>query len=238
GPGDLPPQLARLVRARAARPRPHPRPLPRPPRPPPRPRRRRRGGGLRRARAARPPRPPPPPGRLRRERGAAAAGGRRGRAPHRAIGLCRGPAPAGDRARLGPVRPPRCLHRPYRLNDRRSGTTRRAATPPVMLATYRLQLLPAFGFAEVEALLPYFARLGVSHLYLSPITEARAGSTHGYDVVDHNAVRADYGGRAGLDRLLDAAHARGLGVIFDWVPNHAGVGPRNDAWQDVLAYGP
>jgi len=105
-------------------------------------------------------------------------------------------------------------------------------------ATYRLQLQPDFGFAEAEALLPYFARLGVSHLYLSPVTEARAGSTHGYDVVDHNAVRADYGGREALDRLLAAAHARGLGVILDWVPNHAGVGPHNASWQDVLAYGP
>jgi (1->4)-alpha-D-glucan 1-alpha-D-glucosylmutase len=105
-------------------------------------------------------------------------------------------------------------------------------------ATYRLQLQREFGFAEVESLLPYFERLGVSHLYLSPITEARAGSTHGYDVTDHNAVRAEYGGREGLDRLLDAAHARGLGVLFDWVPNHAGVGPHNVYWQDVLAYGP
>src|SRR5690606_4206493 len=42
----------------------------------------------------------------------------------------------------------------------------------------------------------------------------------------------------GLDRLLAAAAEHGLKVILDWVPNHAGVGPRNAAWQDVLAYGP
>ncbi|MDX1419922.1 MAG: malto-oligosyltrehalose synthase [Rubricoccaceae bacterium] len=107
-----------------------------------------------------------------------------------------------------------------------------------MTATYRLQLQPDFGFAEAERLLPYLDRLGASHLYLSPVTEAREGSLHGYDVVDHNAVRADYGGRPALDRLLDAAHAHGLGVVLDWVPNHAGVGPQNDSWQDVLAYGP
>src|SRR5690606_15004843 len=107
-----------------------------------------------------------------------------------------------------------------------------------MTASYRLQLQPDFGFAEAEALLPYLQRLGVSHLYLSPVTEARQGSTHGYDVVDHNTVRAAYGGRDGLDRLLAAAAEHGLKVILDWVPNHAGVGPRNAAWQDVLAYGP
>ena len=109
---------------------------------------------------------------------------------------------------------------------------------PPMTATYRLQLQPDFGFAEVEGLLPYLRDLGVSHVYLSPITEARAGSLHGYDVIDHNEVRQDFGGRAGLDRLLGAVEAHGLKVVLDWVPNHAGVGPRNEAWQDVLAYGP
>jgi (1->4)-alpha-D-glucan 1-alpha-D-glucosylmutase len=108
----------------------------------------------------------------------------------------------------------------------------------LVIASYRLQLQPDFGFAEAEALLPYLQRLGVSHLYLSPITEAREGSTHGYDVVDHNEVRAAYGGREGLDGLLAAASEHGLKLILDWVPNHAGVGPGNVAWQDVLAYGP
>ena len=92
--------------------------------------------------------------------------------------------------------------------------------------------------ADAARLAPYWRRLGVSHLYLSPITEARQGSTHGYDVVDHNTVRAAFGGREGLDRLLAAAAEHGLKLILDWVPNHAGVGPRNAAWQDVLAYGP
>ena len=107
-----------------------------------------------------------------------------------------------------------------------------------MIASYRLQLQPDFGFAEAEALLPYLQRLGISHLYLSPITEAREGSMHGYDVVDHNEVRAAYGGREGLDQLLAAATEHELEIILDWVPNHAGVGPGNVAWQDVLAHGP
>ncbi|MDX1546112.1 MAG: malto-oligosyltrehalose synthase, partial [Rhodothermales bacterium] len=107
-----------------------------------------------------------------------------------------------------------------------------------MIATYRLQLTPAFGFAEVEALVPYFQRLGVSHLYLSPITEARPGSEHGYDVSDHNTVRAEYGGREGFEQLRAAAHAAGLAILLDFVPNHAGVGTHNAYWQDVLAHGP
>jgi len=106
-----------------------------------------------------------------------------------------------------------------------------------MTATYRLQLTPDFGFADAEALVPYLRRLGVSHLYLSPITEARPESTHGYDVTDHNAVREAYGGREAFESLREAAVDAGLGLVLDFVPNHAGVGPTNEAWQDVLAYG-
>jgi len=106
-----------------------------------------------------------------------------------------------------------------------------------MTATYRLQLTPDFGFAEVEALVPYLRRLGVSHLYLSPITEARPGSEHGYDVIDHNSVREAFGGRDAFESLRQTAVEAGLGLVLDFVPNHAGVGPANEAWQDVLAYG-
>ena len=106
-----------------------------------------------------------------------------------------------------------------------------------MIASYRLQLVPDFGFAEVERLMPYFQRLGVSHLYLSPVTEARAGSTHGYDVIHHNEIRGEFGGREGFDSLLHTAQEAGLELILDFVPNHAGVGPHNEAWQHVLAHG-
>jgi (1->4)-alpha-D-glucan 1-alpha-D-glucosylmutase len=105
-------------------------------------------------------------------------------------------------------------------------------------ATYRLQLTPDFGFAEARAALPYLARLGVSHLYLSPITQARPESAHGYDVIQHNEIRAEFGGREGFEALRANAVEHGLGIVLDFVPNHAGVGPDNLAWQDVLAYGP
>jgi len=107
-----------------------------------------------------------------------------------------------------------------------------------MRATYRLQLTPTFGFAEVRSLLPYFQRLGISHLYLSPITEARPGSLHGYDVTDHNQIRQELGGREEFLNLLNEAKALGLGLILDFVPNHMAVGYANPLWQDVLTYGP
>jgi len=110
--------------------------------------------------------------------------------------------------------------------------------PLSMVATYRLQLGPNFGFDDVRVPLEYLRRLGISHLYLSPIAEARPGSPHGYDVVDHNRIRSELGGADEFWPMVDAARSAGLGVILDVVPNHAHTGPGNARWQDVLAYGP
>ncbi len=90
--------------------------------------------------------------------------------------------------------------------------------PPT--GTYRLQLHAGFGFDDARALVPYLHRLGVSHLYLSPILQAVGGSQHGYDVVDHNRVNNELGGEDGLVRLADTAHSSGLGLLVDIVPNH------------------
>ena len=111
-----------------------------------------------------------------------------------------------------------------------------AAAP---VATYRVQLTPSFGFAETIGILDHLVALGVSHLYLSPVAEAVPGSEHGYDVIDHTRVRADFGGDGGLTALLDAALARGLGVIIDHVPNHMSVAEAhlNDRWWEMLRDG-
>jgi (1->4)-alpha-D-glucan 1-alpha-D-glucosylmutase len=95
-------------------------------------------------------------------------------------------------------------------------------------ATYRLQLTPDFGFEAARALVPYLRDLGVSHLYLSPVLEARAGSMHGYDVVDPTRVSEQLGGEQALRALCSA----GLGVILDVVPNHMAVGDENPYWRD------
>src|SRR3954470_24473259 len=98
-----------------------------------------------------------------------------------------------------------------------------------MIATYRLQLTPEVGFASARALVPYLQELGVSHLYLSPVLQARHGSTHGYDVADPGRVSEDLGGEEGLRGLCEA----GLDVILDVVPNHmAASEEENPYWRD------
>jgi (1->4)-alpha-D-glucan 1-alpha-D-glucosylmutase len=111
--------------------------------------------------------------------------------------------------------------------------------PSVPLATYRLQLTPNFGFDQAAAVVPYLKALGISHLYASPFLKARAGSAHGYDVVDHNAFNPELGGEDVFQRLSDALAAADIGLILDFVPNHMGVHyADNPWWLDVLEWGP
>lgn len=105
-------------------------------------------------------------------------------------------------------------------------------------ATYRLQLHKDFDFAAAEAQVPYLSRLGISHLYLSPIHTPRAGSTHGYDVVDYGAVSAELGGEEGLRALVTTLRKHKMGVIVDLVPNHMAIGGHdNRSWLDLLEWG-
>jgi (1->4)-alpha-D-glucan 1-alpha-D-glucosylmutase len=99
-------------------------------------------------------------------------------------------------------------------------------------ATYRLQLTDEFGFAAARALIPYLRRLGVSHLYLSPVWQARPGSTHGYDVIDPARISEALGGAGGFRALSAAAREAGLGVVLDVVPNHMAAAPENRHWAD------
>ncbi|TSA17105.1 MAG: malto-oligosyltrehalose synthase [Betaproteobacteria bacterium] len=114
-----------------------------------------------------------------------------------------------------------------------------AAGAKIPRATYRLQLNKDFTFDDATALVPYLDALGVSHLYCSPYLRARPNSTHGYDIIDHNAFNPDLGGAEGFERLCDALRAHGMGQILDMVPNHMGVmGADNAWWMDVLENGP
>ncbi len=108
----------------------------------------------------------------------------------------------------------------------------------VLRATVRLQFNQAFTFDHAAACVDYYARLGLSHYYASPIYTARAGSTHGYDVVDFAQVNPELGGEAGLRRMVARLREHDMGLIVDIVPNHMAVGEAdNPWWLDVLEWG-
>jgi (1->4)-alpha-D-glucan 1-alpha-D-glucosylmutase len=113
------------------------------------------------------------------------------------------------------------------------------ATPPASFprATYRLQFHKGFPFAAASDLGPYLHELGISHVYSSPILTARAGSLHGYDVVDHSRVNPELGGEEEFRKLALRLRQLAIGLILDIVPNHMAVGAENKLWMDVLKRG-
>ena len=113
----------------------------------------------------------------------------------------------------------------------------RATRLSPLTATYRVQLNKQFTLADAQAIVPYLDKLGVSHLYCSPILAARPGSTHGYDVIDPMRVNPEIGTIEDLRALAHALHERGMGILLDIVPNHMGIGESNSYWEDVLTHG-
>ena len=109
---------------------------------------------------------------------------------------------------------------------------------PILRATQRLQFHAGFTLDDARLQVPYFARMGISHLYASPLLTARDGSMHGYDVVDPTRVSPALGGEAALRRLVAELRAHDMGLILDVVSNHMAVGGAdNPWWLDLLAWG-
>ena len=109
----------------------------------------------------------------------------------------------------------------------------------VPTSTYRLQIRESFTLSDAAAICDYLDALGVGAVYCSPLLTAAKGSDHGYDVVDHDVIDRSRGGRPGWLALIAAARDRGLGLVVDIVPNHAGVADasENQAWWDLLQHG-
>jgi (1->4)-alpha-D-glucan 1-alpha-D-glucosylmutase len=106
-------------------------------------------------------------------------------------------------------------------------------------ATYRLQFTKGFPFENAEAIVPYLHRLGVSHIYSSPIFAARPGSLSGYDTCDFSRINPELGGESALESLVNTLHVHDMGLIVDFVPNHMSTHPQwNKWWRNVLANGP
>ncbi|MDP9709212.1 UNVERIFIED_ORG: (1-_4)-alpha-D-glucan 1-alpha-D-glucosylmutase [Pseudomonas fluorescens] len=109
---------------------------------------------------------------------------------------------------------------------------------PTLRATVRLQFHRGFTLDQAVPLVPYFSRLGISHIYASPLLAARAGSMHGYDVVDPTRVNPELGGEPALRLLVASLREHGMGLILDIVSNHMAVGGGdNPWWLDLLEWG-
>ncbi len=91
------------------------------------------------------------------------------------------------------------------------------------------------GARSVIARLDYLARLGVDAIYLSPVNQTPVAE-FGYAVTDYFALRSDFGSKRQFDRLVREAHARGIKVLMDFVPNHTS--REHPYFKDAEARGP
>ncbi len=107
----------------------------------------------------------------------------------------------------------------------------------VPISTYRVQLHKEFTFDDAAAVAEYLWELGASHMYCSPYLQAAPGSMHGYDVVSHQAINEELGGKEGHERLCKKLAEVGMGQVLDIVPNHMSLGKENRYWWDVLENG-
>lgn len=107
-------------------------------------------------------------------------------------------------------------------------------------STYRLQIREGFTLWDACRQVDYLSQLGADWLYLSPLLKAEHGSEHGYDVVDPGLLDPVRGGEEALAALAEQAHARGMGILVDIVPNHMGVATpdANPWWWSLLKEGP
>ena len=107
------------------------------------------------------------------------------------------------------------------------------------VSTYRLQFRRGFGFSEAHDIVAYLAQLGVTDCYSSPQLAAKPGSTHGYDICDHNILNSELGSEEEYRKFTDALSAHDMGQVLDIVPNHMSADPEaNPWWRDVLENGP
>lgn len=103
--------------------------------------------------------------------------------------------------------------------------------------TYRIQFQAEFKFEAAKNIIEYLAELGISDLYASPIFKARAGSTHGYDVVDPTQLNPELGTSEDFEALVSEIQRHNMGWVQDIVPNHMAYDSENTWLMDVLENG-
>jgi (1->4)-alpha-D-glucan 1-alpha-D-glucosylmutase len=104
-------------------------------------------------------------------------------------------------------------------------------------AVYRLNFSPKFPFSSASTLSRYFSTLGITDIYASPVFSAKKGSTHGYDITDHNAVNTEIGGEPAFIHLAWEMKDHGISWIQDFVPNHMVYDPENRMISDLFMMG-
>ncbi len=109
----------------------------------------------------------------------------------------------------------------------------------IPISTYRVQFNKKFKFSDAAKIIPYLSDLGITDLYSSPIFEAKPGSQHGYDIINHEKLNPECGSEEDFKNLTAVLKKHNMGLILDLVPNHMAVDHAgNQWWYSVLENGP
>ncbi|MCL5989701.1 MAG: malto-oligosyltrehalose synthase [Candidatus Thermoplasmatota archaeon] len=109
---------------------------------------------------------------------------------------------------------------------------------PTLTATYRIQFNRSFPLIKIKELICYLKKMGVSHIYCSPVLESIKGSNHGYNVVNLERINPELGGEDEFIKMSKLVHENGMGWIQDIVPNHMAMSSQNVYLQDIFKNGP
>ncbi len=105
------------------------------------------------------------------------------------------------------------------------------------VSTYRIQLSPDFTFMDLMDILDYLEQLSVSTIYAAPFFQARAGSTHGYDITDPLKLNHEIGDLESFRKLHGKLREKGMTWLQDIVPNHMAFDGANLWLRDILEFG-
>lgn len=108
----------------------------------------------------------------------------------------------------------------------------------IPISTYRVQVNASFKLAELDRLIAYLDRLGISTIYSAPFFQARAGSVHGYDVTNPQVISSEIGTLAQFQALAGKLKERKMGWLQDIVPNHMAFDASNPWLMDIFEKGP
>lgn len=106
----------------------------------------------------------------------------------------------------------------------------------IPIATYRLQLNRELPLQAVYHFIPFLNQLGVSDLYVSPLTCAEPGSMHGYDITNPTRMNPEITNKQTWQIFSTALTRAAMGLVLDVVPNHMSTSQHNSWWQDVLSH--
>jgi (1->4)-alpha-D-glucan 1-alpha-D-glucosylmutase len=117
--------------------------------------------------------------------------------------------------------------------------TKAVPKPRIPCSTYRLQFNSRFMFRDATRIIGYLRDLGITDIYASPYLKSKAGSMHGYDIVNHSKLNPEIGTDDEYRMMIEELKRQEMGQVLDIVPNHMCIeSPENAWWMDVLENGP